>query len=134
MPIYTDGSTPNYTVVGTALTRALERSGSDAATDTVVTTELLQLSSVKTSSTSTPVSATLYRPFLVAALLLEQRQLTLVSGDGAVFRRTLGEADKLRQLQAGMDADQGAVIGTNLGALEYGRNAASSLGDVVGWY
>jgi F0F1-type ATP synthase epsilon subunit len=76
----------------------------------------------------------LYRPFLVAAMFLEQKQQALISADGAVFRRQLEEAAAMRQTQYALDLAQGAQFTEQQNALDYGLQEITSGASGVGWF
>jgi hypothetical protein len=127
---YTNNTVPNYTVLATALAAAKARAGVTGADNDAELTELLQLTAGETPTNATPPRTRLYRPFLVAAYWLEQKQSTLKSGDGAVFRRWNAEASAHRGAQHAIDVRQNTLVPVGMGALEFGRGASLGWGPV----
>jgi hypothetical protein len=87
---------PDYGVLATALTRAKERSG---ATDDTLVTEYLNLTAGTDADDNT-----VYRPYLTAAVLIEQARTGVIEAEGAKLR-AYGTRDPraLRRLQASVD-------------------------------
>jgi hypothetical protein len=124
---YTNSTVPNYTVLATALAAAKARAGITGTTNDAEFTELLQLTAGETPTNAMPPRTRLYRPFLVAAYWLEQKQTTLRAAKGAEFRRWGAEARAHRGAQQAIDVRQNTLVPVGMGALEFGRGVG------VGW-
>lgn len=86
---------PDFKVLPQAIARATERSG---VTDAALIEEQLHLTAGKT-----PEGETMYRPYWVAAELLDQRRQQIMAAEGATFRDVQLTIDALRRSQWGID-------------------------------
>jgi hypothetical protein len=103
-----------YPVLAAALARAKERSGATAADDAYLT-ELLTL-----SAGTDPAGVTQYRPFLVAALWLEQNQAkqALKKAGDVEFTGLTTPIASLLSLQASLDRSLQLTVPKGFEALE----------------
>jgi len=95
-------SAPDYTDIDWSAARAQERSG---VAETVLIKEQLYETSGKNAD-----DKVIFRPYWVAADLLDQRRQQVTSGDGASFRDVEKNIDALRGHQWFLDESLGTQV------------------------